>query len=159
MDFRQIARSGWGVGVVVAIGLAGCSAENTNPRTVKVSGAVTEKGKAVDGASVVFSPSSKEGQAAFGTTDASGKYELMTFVLKDGAVPGSYKVKLSKYDKPPAGTQVFKDTDEEQKFYQENVKASQPAKNHLPTKYANEATSGLSHTVGDKPSTFDIEIK
>ena len=159
MGFRRIARSGWGVAVVVAIGLAGCSAENTNPRTVKVSGTVIEKGKGVEGASVVFVPTSKEGQAAFGTTDASGKYELMTFVLKDGAVPGTYKVKLSKYDKPAAGTQVFKDSDEEQKYYQENPKASQPAKNHLPAKYANDATSGLSHTVGDKTSTFDIEIK
>jgi len=31
-------------------------------------------------------------------------------------VPGSYKVKLSKYDKPPASTQVFKDSEEEQKY-------------------------------------------
>ncbi|HUP80522.1 MAG TPA: hypothetical protein VM260_18380, partial [Pirellula sp.] len=78
MDFQRTARSGRSVAFLVAIGLAGCSAENTNPPTFKVSGTVTEKSKAVEGVSVVFVPTNKESQAAFGTTDASGKYVLMT---------------------------------------------------------------------------------
>jgi hypothetical protein len=141
------------------VSLAGCTPASDNPRTFKVSGTVTEKGKGLEGVSIVFVPSGNGGQAAFATTDASGKYDLMTFVPKDGAVPGTYKVKASKFDKPPASTQVFKDSEEEQKYYQENPKAAQPAKNHLPAKYANEQTSGLTHVVADKPSTFDIEIK
>jgi hypothetical protein len=145
--------------LALALPCVSCAPANTNPRTTKVAGTVLDKGKPVADAAIVFVPTGKEGQAAFATTDTSGKYELMTFVPKDGAVPGAYKVKVSKYDKPPTDSRVFKDSDEEQKYYQENPKSLQPPKSLLPAKYASEITSGLTHTVGDAASVFDIEIK
>jgi hypothetical protein len=141
------------------VGVIGCSSKVSHPPTAKVTGKVEEKGKPVSGASVFFVPTTQGVQAAFGTTDESGNYQLTTFEPNDGAMPGAFKIKVTKFDKPPTATQVFKDSDEEIRYYQENPKAAQPPKSLVPTKYTNEATSGLTFTVGNGPNTYDIELK
>lgn len=64
------------------------------PETIPVSGTVTLDGQPVAGAAVVFTP--EEGQKATGTTDASGRFELSSFQLGDGAVPGRHRVTVAK---------------------------------------------------------------
>ena len=49
--------------------------------------------------------------------------------------------------------------EEEQKIYVESKKATPPAKSLLPRKYQDDQTSGLTHTVDKKPTTFDIKIE
>ena len=87
---------------------------------------------------------------------------MMTFATGDGAIPGEYSVKVFKFEKgtgpvdPNAPPMTF---EEEQKLPTTNEKPASPAKNLLPAKYADHLTSGLSHTVGDSPSTYYIELK
>jgi hypothetical protein len=159
--------------------LVGCN--GSNPSTSPVSGVVTLDGKAVEGASVVFNPVDPALRPAMGITDAQGKYVLGTFKADDGAMPGQYKVTVTKYwseagdspyDKPaePEAKPAKEMTDEEQRAaYQEAYKnapkgppkggAKAPKSgNHLPKAYESADTSGLTHTVTDKPTTFDLTL-
>ena len=77
----------------------GCSSKTDDrPERVPVRGAVTYKGKPVEGASVVFSPVTPGNPGAGGTTDANGEFVLQTFEDGDGAVPGQYQVGIAKTD-------------------------------------------------------------
>jgi hypothetical protein len=145
------------------IAYIGCSNNSDQPTVYPVSGKVTFKGQPVEGASVVFVPSRPGGQAASGTSDASGKYKLTTYNAADGALPGKYNVKVFKYDKtgrdPSKSVQNLSD-EEDQAIFKENVTgAATPPKNLLPKKYERETDSGLSHSVTDGPTTFDITIE
>ena len=148
--------------VVLILLHVGCTGGPSNPKTYPVSGVVTQGGKPVENASVVFVPLNASCQPAMGTTDANGKYELTTTVAKDGAMPGKYGVKVAKYDKPverPVEEVRDMSPEEEQKRYNPDEKAPPPPKNLLPAKFDNHVTSGFSHTVGTEPSTYDIQIK
>ena len=75
----------------------GCSSKGSHlPRTVPASGVVTLDGKPVEGAQVVLLPANEGTTGAFGTTDASGRFSLRAYDEKDGAIPGDYKVQVSK---------------------------------------------------------------
>ncbi len=143
------------------ISLSGCTGES-KPRTFPVSGNITQANKPVANAVVIFVSLEENGQSAFATSDSTGKYELMTFSQKDGALSGKYMVKVAKYDKPlPENTIEVRNMtpEEEMKAYKPDEKITPPPNNLLPAKYASELTSGLKHTVGTGPSTFDIVIK
>ncbi len=147
---------------IAVLGFVGCSAVSSNPKTYPVTGSVTKGGKPVSGAQVVFVSVEQGGQSAFATTGSDGKYQLMTFEPNDGAVPGTYLIKVSKYEGgvAPASTETRNlSPEEEAKLYNPDEKAPPPPKNELPQKYASEVTSGLKHTVPTSASTFDIEIK
>jgi hypothetical protein len=82
--------------VIAALAITGCSGEKINrPDPVAVTGVVTHNGTPVEGADVVFQPASHT-YAAAGKTDASGTFTLTAFNPNDGAVPGEYKVTVSK---------------------------------------------------------------
>ncbi|QDT53939.1 hypothetical protein Pan44_19660 [Caulifigura coniformis] len=144
---------------------AGCSGEPAKPEVYPVTGVVTQGGKPVDGARVLFVPDDQKLQPASAITDKDGKYSVTTFAQNDGAQPGSYKIKVLKYEggPPPAPAggqeQRFISYEEEQKAYKEETKPTPPAKNVLPKKYEYEDRSGLAHTVPTAPSTFDIKIE
>lgn len=77
---------------------SGCSPP---PRTVEVVGHVTYNGKPVEGAVVIFF-GEKHGDdlPAAGVTDATGRYELLTYFsahdMPRGAVPNDYVVSIQK---------------------------------------------------------------
>jgi hypothetical protein len=147
--------------LIVAIVLTGCP-NSSQPATYRVTGTVTMMGKPVDGAVITFVPTSTEGQAASAITDADGKYALTTWQAGDGARPGDYRVKINKQEQTAVDpSKVVKNLtiEEEQKIYVENKKPRPPAKSLMPSKYQDESTSGLSHTVPKNSTTFDIEIK
>ena len=151
------------VSVLVAVGivLTGCS-NSSRPPTYPVTGTVTSQGKPVAGAAVTFVPTGDEGEAASAITDSEGKYALTTWQAEDGARPGEYRVKVSKQELAavdPSKMVKNLSIEEEQKIYVENKKPPPPAKSLIPSKYLDESSSGLSHTVPNSSSTFDIEIK
>ena len=147
--------------VTVGIVLTGCSYSSRRP-TYPVTGTVTLKGKPLAGAAVTFVPTGNEGEAASAITDSEGKYALTTWRAGDGARPGEYRVKVSKQEQTSADpSKMVKNLsiEEEQKIYVENKKLRPPAKSLIPSKYQDDVTSGLVHTVEKKPTTFDIKLE
>jgi hypothetical protein len=143
---------------------AGCNLGARRPPTYKVTGTVTMKGQPLEGATVVFVPA--EGathEPATGITDSAGAFTLSTFLSGDGAMAGDYRIKVSKFDirKPTKEEQDrYISIEEEQKMQFGDEKPTPPAKNILLPKYANEASSGFTHTVTKKgPNTIDLKLE
>ena len=146
--------------VTVGIVLTGCS-NSSRPSTYPVTGTVTSQGKPVAGAAITFVPTGNEGEAASAITDSNGKYALTTWKAGDGARPGEYRVKVTKQEQQavdPSKMVKNLSIEEEQKIYVESKKPNPPAKSLIPSKYQDDQTSGLTHTVEKKPTTFDIKI-
>lgn len=120
------------VALIAVFTFAGCSAEKINrPDPVTVTGVVTHNGNVVEGADVVFEPAGHT-YAAAGRTDASGTFTLTAFDPNDGAVPGEYKVTISKRKITSQGAAASDDAPQTVK--QEIL---------LPLKYADPNSSGL----------------
>lgn len=137
--------------------------------TVPVTGSVTLDGEPVEGASVVFSPVTAEGRAAAAKTGPDGKFKLTTQATDDGAVPGSYKVAITKYDREIM--QVDADETDMDALYgaaeaagtdltgsgEDNLGAPQ---NLLPEKYKSPNTSGFDVEVQkDGENNFTLELQ
>lgn len=120
--------------------LAGCKTE-TGPKTVEASGTVTLDGNPVDKAQVTFIDAAGSNPAV-ATTDAMGKFSLKYNGEKDGAIPGEYKVQVSKT--------LLEGNN--------NGSAEVTISYGLPKKYANIVTSGLTQNVPDT-GINNIEIK
>ena len=136
--------------------LAGCGGSDPDrPETVSATGTITFHGEPVEGATVTFVVESGEGRGATATTDDSGQFELTTFEPGDGAIPGNYKVKISKTVPEGALSQ------EEADAYAEKGQAPPPirAKEHLPTTYKDANLSGLTAEVkedGENDFPFNL---
>jgi len=104
------------------------------PQTFPVSGTVRLAGQPVAGAAVVFTPD--EGQQATGTTDKSGRFELSTFQLGDGALPGTHRVTVAKTTVDEDGKTVFL----------------------VPQKYGNLQTSQLTCDVREEMSPVQFDL-
>src|SRR5436189_4588890 len=145
----------------VGIVLTGCS-NSSRPPTYPVTGTVTMQGKPVAGAVITFVPTSNEGEAASAITDSEGKYALTTWRAGDGARPGEYRVKVSKQEQTavdPSKMVRNLSIEEEQKIYVESKKPRPPAKSLIPSKYQDDQTSGITHTVPKKSSVLDIKLE
>ncbi len=147
--------------------LIGCGGSGF-PKTFKVSGTVKLGGKPVDGALVTFQPSG-EGKSAVGSTNDKGEFKLSTFGPGDGALPGSYKVTITKTSAPtvtakpttPPGTLASGDlgADYAPPSGSDGSKGVVAPKNMLPAKYASDATSGLIATVVESnTNSFDFDL-
>lgn len=88
----------WGIvaSVVAAIAVTGCGGGTDHPDTVAVTGKIIYNGAPLPKATVTFSPEEEGGFPAFAITNAQGEFELTSFDAGDGAVPGNYKVMVSK---------------------------------------------------------------
>ena len=144
---------------VIAAMTLGC---NKGPAAVEgvvpVSGVVSFQGAPVAGASVTFFPE-VGGQAAAGTTDSQGKYQLTTLNPNDGAKPGTYKVMVSKIERTGIGATI---SQEEQYKYLEQHGSPPPSesKNVLPELFANVTTTPLTATVQESgPNQFDFALQ
>ena len=133
--------------------------------TVPVTGKVTLDGEPVEGAMVVFNADSADGRSASGMTDASGAYVLTTEFNGDGALPGSYKVAVSKFeggdDGMPDTTGMSEDEAMDAMYGALDKKGRNApvAKNLIAKKWSNEAGSGLTATVTDSgPNEFNFEV-
>lgn len=135
--------------------IAGCSGAKS-PATAKVTGVVTYKGSPVEGATVIFAPSAG-GKPATAITDAEGHYALSTFGAKDGAVPGDYKVTVTKTTTEGTAPELSYE-----KLNELSLRGEQPpgpvVKHVLPAKYASETTSGLDKTVKSGSNDFPLDL-
>ena len=151
----------------------GCGGGSDNPATYPVTGTVTQGGTAVEGATVTFIPpvtsagtGEVELQSAVGVTDASGKYSLTTFESNDGAMPGAYKVRVFKFDKPedfeaePASSASGEMAEMPATYEPPDAdgRAASKPKNQLPEKYNRVSQTPLEYTVTEGENTYDIEL-
>ncbi len=156
----------WLLPTIAATVLAlGCQKGSDRPTTYSVTGTVTQAGAPLEGASVVF-VATGDGQAASGTTDASGKYSLSTFGGDDGAVAGQYGVKIIKMEGGAAPVGGGGEDSQESDAYEAAMQGAPPEadgteepKNLLPEKYADVSTSGFSETVAESDNVFDFELE
>jgi hypothetical protein len=132
------------------------------PDTVPVTGTVTYNGTAVDGATVTFSPESGT-NAAIGTTDPQGAFSLKSHWGADGAVPGPYKVTVTKTDvkiEEAAGGEAIEEGEEVPMMIEEpGMESTAEITEHLPAKYTSAATSDLTAEVkaaGGNNFKFDL---
>lgn len=81
--------------------------------THQVTGKVTYKGQALDGAHITYHPKDPAAPGAFAKTDSSGNYSLRTYTDGDGAPAGEYTVTIEKSSGPPpvqkSGAEMFKE--------------------------------------------------
>lgn len=138
--------------LVVLPPLAGCGGSDL-PDTAPASGVVTLNGKPVEGAMVTFSGTAPKAHPASGTTDASGRFELSTYltpqVTAQGAVPGDYQVSITKMEKGKVAKGATS----------ADPKAYTPPKSLLPARYANPKKSGLTAAVKEgEANEFTFEL-
>jgi hypothetical protein len=166
---RAVCATVVGFAVSVAVGCGGPVGPDTEP----VSGVVTLDDQPVEGARVVFAPTTGGGTAASAITDAQGRFKLTTANPGDGAVPGQYAVGISKTEgenvvdvstegmseqeameaaaKAYYSSEAYKDTG--------NPDAKTEVKELLPVKYKNPGESGLKADVapgGQNEFTFEL---
>lgn len=145
MVFRMLGRCCVLSGVCIA--LIGCSGGPSDaPVTVPVTGVVTYQGKPVAKLSVAFIPD--KGMLATGTTDAQGKFSLMTKKPGDGAAVGTYKVAINFVPDEVPPMPGFPGSEK-------------TPESPIPAKYADVTTSGLTQVVDKDASknnfTFDLK--
>ena len=139
-------------GLFSVVGCGGGGKVPGRPDLAPVSGVVTYKGQAVEGATITFQPQTEKMPAAFGKTDAQGRFQLQTFESNDGAVPGEHGVTVVKVNIiTPEG-----DGDEDEP----DTITAPPPERLIPEKYKMTGTSGLTASVSaDQPNEFTFDLQ
>lgn len=142
--------------------LIGCGpVDDGLPRTVEASGVVTIDGNPLEGGAIVLMQDDGK-YFARGISDSRGRFSLDAFESKTGAVPGTYKMTISKtvtVDKAtPASTPKGLAEDQEHAAEGEPDRANASWVNDLPSKYSNPTTSGL-QVVIPEDGTSDLKIE
>lgn len=150
--------------IVVASLMAGCGPKG--PTVHPVEGVVTLGGNPLEGADVIFWPTSPERPAA-GITDAAGRYRLTTpgFKPRAGALAGDYAVTIQRYKVPadvlgPAPSDPAARALWQAKADAMNLQWRAEGPPSLTAEpYADRAQSGLSATVVAGLNTFDFALE
>ena len=123
----------------------GCSKAQGLKGLVKVKGTITLDGSPLEGASIVFVPTtmSDEVRSASGTSDASGNFEMTTLNKGDGAMPGDYRITVVKRE--AAGNAPT--AEEMQEAALRGVSLNIQYESVIPARYGVSSSSGLSTTV------------
>ncbi len=130
----------------------GCGAKG--PKRAPVVGTVTLAGKPVVGASVSFVPRQPAARSASATTDAEGKYRLVTLGLGDGALVGPHRVCIALRGEPVAAG-APKDAN-----YLRDIALRPVGKALIPERYFDPETSGLTADVANvRENRFDYELQ
>ncbi|MFH1303382.1 MAG: carboxypeptidase-like regulatory domain-containing protein [Planctomycetota bacterium] len=130
---------------------------------VATSGTVTLNGKPLQGAAITFIPVGHDAvRRAYGKTDATGRYELMTPVRgrsideSKGAIPGKYQVMINKL-RMPDGSDVTDDVTDADAMEKGAIEAlpaiySDPEKTRLTADVSKAGEQGLE-------INFDLKAK
>jgi hypothetical protein len=126
---------------------------------VLVSGEVWYNGQTVEDALLSFVPQFADGRGASAMTDSNGKFVLVTQgAVKNGAVPGEYKILVTKLiEVDESGKKVIRQP-KENKPGNTAPEIRYPQKNLLPEKYSKKDTTTLTVTVGKKENYFKLEL-
>lgn len=135
-------RIGWFGLMVLATLVLGCSGGGPDLGTVKASGTVTYQGAPVEGAQVSFLPDGS-GRAAAALTDSSGRFKLNTGGTGDGALPGSYKVIVTKVATAAGSAGGSQEEQDAAARVARERGQTTAARDLQPAKYKSPATSGL----------------
>ena len=150
---------GWRLVAVAALCAAfgGCSKGKVAPEgLVPVTGTVTLDGQPLAGALVTYIPTGTQTGVvdAAGETDDQGKFKLLTFEgQEEGAVPGEYRVVISKLVK--ADGSIAKPTKDKSPMQL----MLDGAKETVPAEYSDLAFSKLKATVPQGGGTNDFPLK
>lgn len=146
--------AGLGATLIGLVTLSGCGgpAAVELPDTVPFSGKVTMDGQPLAGAKVVFMATGKKGVGAEGATDEAGDYELRIGIgakESQGAVPGEYKVRISRSLAPDGSPQ------------DPTVPAEIPGMESIPQRYSSSVDTELKATIPAEGGTqnFDLTSK
>lgn len=126
------------------------------PDPVEVSGKVTYQGKPFANGTVIFVPDAKTtGQGGSGQTNEAGEYSMRTRwsdkKLRDGLIPGRYKVAFSRFVKPDGTVWIMEPDSTE-------GPASSGAREELPLNLSNPADSKHVIDVAKDKATYDIDL-
>jgi hypothetical protein len=148
---------------LLAPSLMGCGGSG-RPSLIKVTGTVTLDGVPLEGAIIAFQPitdaKAKFQRPSAGVTDASGKFELGTYAIDDGAPIGKYKVGILKREMIGSlpedyNSEMESETDMAYKWITPRSLAS-PETSNL---QAEITSSGLSPAQFDLKSSAEPEIQ
>jgi hypothetical protein len=142
---------------------AGCGGSDVPefPDTAPVKGTVKLKGAAVDGAAVKFlpvNPTEKGVYAAVGTTGSDGSFTVSTFfsgaLTKEGAVPGRYRVVVTKMPPADPNAGAHSETGEVKET------TSKSPSNVLPKIYSSPDSTTLDVNVqAGQENSYDFDLK
>src|SRR5262249_1437763 len=130
--------------LMASLSFSGCSAAN---KPVEVEGIVFLDNEPVAEATVLFIPDGSTGQPAHGMTDENGKFQLTTFKENDGALPGTYKVTITKSVPPPQPPEADPDDPQSVVAHFKAIKQQKKVKSPLPVIYANAQSTPFHYTV------------
>jgi hypothetical protein len=157
----SVALVGFGLfGVLVASGCSG--GVKGRPKVVPVTGAVAYNGKPIEGATVAFWVEGSP-RAATGTTDAKGEYQLSTFAINDGCVPGQATITVAK--EPPRAPMKSESGDgldpgAMAKMAAERASQKSGEKPLIPLKYSQPLNTPLKETVSPTgENRFVLQLK
>jgi len=140
---------------------SGCGRSASKPRPVAAEGMLTwEDGKPVDLATIVFLSDDPAGKQASGLTGKDGSFRLTTYNQNDGAVPGDYKIIVTK-DSMPMESVQGKDPTQQMKEFFEKTKAGKlgPKEGAVPDIYTNPKTSPLKWRVEAGGGKINLQLK
>jgi len=150
------------VACLLFVVIAGCGGGGEAPKflsqLVPVKGQVTRGGEPLAGVIVTYLPQegTGTGEIATGMTDAKGEYSLRTLVTgqsasrSQGAVPGEYRVTITKLVMPDGSAVPADTTDADAEAL--------GAKQLLPPEYSDPTATKLTATVAGPSSTNNFEI-
>ena len=139
--------------VLAAVGCSAAKPASNRPQTHPAKGRVTLGGAPVKGATVTFRPDG-QGSGCSGISDDGGNFKLSTFTGGDGAIPGKYRVGVTKFDTAATGVDV------NSPGYAPPSATASPPKSLLPETYGDPAKSGLTaEVVGGKANVFEFDLK
>ncbi len=134
---------------LLALGASGCGGRDG---PVAVTGVVLLDGQPVSGATVAFLPAGETGRPATGFTDAQGAFRLTTSGKGDGALPGDYRVVVTRLEtKVPDGPRWTEYWDDEkgkrkkpvQYYGMQLTSARKPLRSLLPAMYGEPSRTPL----------------
>lgn len=142
-----------------AILIAGCGSDDPwlskQKPTADAAGYVTLNGKPLPNASIVFSPTQKDGVGATGFSDDDGYFEVSAYPSKTGAVPGDYKIIV--FSTTPAKEKAEKfDPGEDAEHHQDGDEVTR-MKNTVPSQYSKKESTPLSVNIPDGGNS-DIKL-
>ena len=150
------------------LALAGCGGGGGLEGVVDAGGTVTLDGQPVAGATVSFAPEGT-GRHATALTGVNGKFELTTVHPGDGAIPGRYKITVSKITQPVDNSLPATQEEGMRRIKEQLQKGGEAAvlkqakekpKNELPTKYSAAETSGLAAEIqSGRGNDIPLELK
>ncbi len=146
---------------IVLAALVGC--QESPPPVFKTFGTITLNGKPVDGAMIVFQSDDPALKPATGRSDQLGNFKLTTNESADGAMAGTFKVRVTKIVAPPSPIGPYDPGFEEWAAEQEEArkrgeKTGLEPVNQLPEVYSTFDSSGLVFEVKAQDENM-IEIK